>query len=123
MSIAREGSSFLAIGLLLVVIDWAVFVACTYWGVAPAPANVAGRVTGALLGFIANGVITFRQPKLNAARFIRFIVLWMILTVLSTALVTSVSRIGLSFAWLAKPMVELALAIVSFMASRHWVYR
>jgi hypothetical protein len=46
------------------------------------------------------------------------------LTALSTVLVTVVAaRLGLQMAWLAKPLVEACLAVVSFLVSRHWVYR
>ncbi|HEX7731997.1 MAG TPA: GtrA family protein [Rhodanobacter sp.] len=127
MSIARQGISFLLVGGCLVVADWAVFVALTALGTPPPVANVAGRVVGALLGFWANGRVTFGTPgdaRLGRRRFTRFIVVWAILTLLSTYLVTVVADyLGLQMAWLAKPLVEAGLAVVSFFLSRHWVYR
>jgi putative flippase GtrA len=127
MSIARQGISFLLVGGCLVVVDWASFVILTALGVAPAVANVAGRILGALLGFWANGRVTFGtmgDRRLGRHRFMRFSIVWSALTLLSTYLVTLVTDyLGLRMAWLAKPLVEACLAGVSFFLSRHWVYR
>jgi putative flippase GtrA len=127
MNLARQGVSFLLVGLGLVTADWAVFVVLTAIGTPAAMANVLGRVTGALLGFWANGRYTFGAPgaaRLGPHRFLRFLVVWLPLTLLSTVLVTVVAaRLGMQMAWLAKPLVEVGLAVVSFLVSRHWVYR
>lgn len=127
MNLARQGVSFLLVGLGLVTADWAVFVVLTALGTPAAMANVLGRVTGALLGFWANGRYTFGAPgaaRLGPHRFLRFLVVWLPLTLLSTVLVTVVvARLGMQMAWLAKPLVEAGLAVVSFLVSRHWVYR
>lgn len=127
MSLARQGVSFLLVGLGLVTADWAVFVVLTALGTPASVANILGRVTGALLGFWANGRYTFGAAgatRLGSHRFLRFMVSWLPLTVLSTVLVTAVTaKLGLQMAWLAKPMVEACLAVVGFVVSRHWVYR
>lgn len=127
MSMARQGASFLLVGGCLVVVDWAVFVMLTAMGASPPIANVLGRVAGALLGFWANGRITFSSadsPRLGRRRFLRFVLVWVVLTTLSTYSVTVVADyLGLQMAWLAKPLVEAGLAVVSFVLSRHWVYR
>lgn len=127
MSIARQGASFLIVGCCLIVLDWVVFVMLTALGVMPVQANIAGRVAGALVGFWANGRITFSvpgSPRLGRRRFMRYLVLWLTLTLLSTVLVTLLaSRLSLEVAWLAKPVVEAGLAALSFLVSRHWVYR
>ncbi len=123
MNLARQGFSFLLIGGGLVLADWAVFVMLTALGVPAPAANVAGRVVGALLGFWANGRVTFGSA-LGRHRFFRFALLWLILTMLSTYLVTVVANhLGLQMAWLAKPLVEGCLSLLSFIVSRHWVYR
>lgn len=127
MSIARQGISFVLVGGCLVVADWAVFVILTAVGTPPWAANIAGRVAGALLGFWANGRITFStfgSGRLWRYRFMRFAIAWIVLTLLSTVLVTMVANhLGLQMAWLAKPLVEAALAVVSFVVSRQWIYR
>jgi len=48
---------------------------------------------------------------------------WTVLTLLSTVLVATLAdHLSLQAAWLAKPVVEAGLAVVSFFISRHWVY-
>jgi Predicted membrane protein len=127
MSILRQGTSFLFVGGCLVLVDWGVFVLLSASGVNTPVANVAGRVVGALLGFVANGHITFGsagQGRLGMRRFVRFAMLWLVMTVMSTYLVSEVAtHLSLQTAWLGKPMVEAVLAVASFIVSRHWVYR
>lgn len=115
------------VGLLQLLLDWAVFVALSGWGLPPATANVIARVAGALLGFWLNGRITFAQDgnaRLGWHRFARFLCVWLLLTAISTAAVAWVAaHLGLQQAWLAKPVVEAVLAVVAFFLWRHLVYR
>ncbi|MFG6088109.1 MULTISPECIES: GtrA family protein [Stenotrophomonas] len=127
MTLVRQGSSYIVIGLVQLLLDWLVFVGSTALGVPVAPANVVGRLAGMLLGFWLNGRYTFAaagQQRLGWKRFARFLLLWMLLTAASTLLVTAADHaLGLQYAWLAKPLVEGGLALVSFMLLRHVVYR
>ncbi|MEI2263341.1 MAG: GtrA family protein [Stenotrophomonas indicatrix] len=127
MTLVRQGSSYIVIGLVQLLLDWLVFVGSTALGLPVAPANVVGRLAGMLLGFWLNGRYTFAaagQQRLGWKRFARFLLLWMLLTAASTLLVTAADHaLGLQYAWLAKPLVEGGLALVSFMLLRHVVYR
>ena len=127
MNIARQGVSFVIVGCCLIVVDWAVFVALSVTGMTPVWANVLGRVAGALVGFWANGRVTFGSPgapRFGYHRFAKFSASWVVVTLLSTVLITELAdHLSLQAAWLAKPMVEGALAAISFFVSRHWVYR
>jgi putative flippase GtrA len=126
MSLLRQGTHYVLIGLLQLLLDWLVFVGATALGM-PVPAgNVAGRVAGALLGFWLNGRITFARDgaRLGWHRFARFVVVWSLMTLVSTWLVATVAHgLGLQWAWLAKPLVEGGLAAISFFLWRHVVYR
>lgn len=123
----RQGGSFIVVGALQLLVDWLVFVALTALGMPAAPGNLAGRISGALLGFWLNGRVTFAQDgaaRLGWPRFGRFLLVWLPLTAISTALVSwTASALGLHLAWLAKPLVEGALAVVAFFLWRHVVYR
>ena len=127
MALIRQGLWFVVIGGLQVLADWAVFVALTGLGVQVAPSNIAARAVGALLGFWLNGKITFArdgQQRLGGRRFVRYLLAWSGFTALSTGLISAVaSQLGLSHAWLAKPVVECGLALVSFLIARYWIYR
>ncbi|HGM6067995.1 GtrA family protein [Stenotrophomonas maltophilia] len=128
MSLLRQGSAYLVIGALQLLLDWAAFVLATAAGVPVVPGNLAGRVAGMLLGFWLNGRITFAtadgQQRLGWHRFARFLPLWLLLTAASTLLVAAADHaLGLQYAWLAKPLVEGGLAAVSFLLMRYVVYR
>ena len=125
--IVRQGLTFLAVGGLLIAIDWGVFVALSALGVSSVPANICGRMVGALLGFFLNGSFTFRGDqgaRLGRHRFARFATAWVVLTTLSTVLVAGTAAwFGLHWAWAAKPVVEALMAVASFMISRQWVFQ
>lgn len=127
MSLIRQGGSYLIIGLVQLALDWAVLVGATALGMPVAPANLLGRVCGMLLGFWLNGRFTFAregQHHLGWSRFLRFALLWALLTAISTALLTlAADQLGLRYAWLAKPLVEGGLAGLSFMLMRTFVFR
>lgn len=127
MSLLQQAPRYVVAGILQLLLDWLLFVALTALGVAAAPANLAGRVSGALLGFWLNGRWTFAQegrPRLGWRRLLRFAVVWLALTLASTWLVAAVaSGLGLKQAWLAKPLVEGTLALLAFFLWRHVVYR
>ena len=126
-TLLRQGGSFVLVGLLQLLLDWLLFVALTVLGMAAAPANLAGRIGGAMLGFWLNGRVTFAQAgnaRLGWRRFGRFLLVWIPLTAISTLAITWVAgTLGLAHAWLAKPLVEGALAVVAFFLWRHVVYR
>ena len=126
MSLLRQGRYYCAICLLQYVVDWGVMVALSHLGLPVEIANVAGRVSGATLGFWLNGRFTFADDttSLGPRQLRRFVLLWLCMTAVSTWAVGTIEDVaGLQWAWLAKPLVEIALACASFLASRHWVYR
>ena len=127
MSLFRQGSQYLLIGLLQLLLDWAVFVAGTALGLAPAPANLAGRLAGATLGYWLNGRYTFADAqgsRLGWGVFVRFGLAWLLMTALSTLLLSLIaSQLGLHWAWLAKPLLEAGLATLNFFLMKHLVYR
>jgi len=127
MSLLRQGSHFVLVGGAQLALDWALFVAQTALGVPTVPANLISRIGGASLGFWLNGRITFAaegQPRLGGTRLLRFVIVWLVLTAISTVLMDLLShQLGLQTAWLAKPVVEGGLAVVSFFLARNWIYR
>jgi putative flippase GtrA len=125
--LARQLLVFGLVGAAQVLLDWTVFVGLSYAGLGVAWANLAGRVSGACLGFWLNGRYTFAiggRPRLDREHLARFIVAWLMLTALSTLLVSAVAgRFDLQAAWIAKPVVEALLAAIGFVVWRQWVYR
>lgn len=126
MSLTRQSGSYLAIGVVQWLLDWGVMVGLSHLGMAVEWANISGRVCGASLGFWANGRFTFAGANTAVGRqqLARFLVMWLGTTTASTwAMGTIDDVLGLKWAWLAKPVVELALGALGFFISRHWVYR
>ena len=127
MSLVRQGLSYGVIGLGALLVDWVSFVALSMAGVATVPANLAGRVCGALLSFWANGSLTFSDDagaRLGRHRFLRFAATWVATSLLSTGAMLAIDRgASLQWAWIAKPVVDALLAGLAFLASRYWIYR
>lgn len=126
MSLTRQGRTYLSIGVLQWLLDWAVVVALSHAGLAIEPANILGRITGAALGFWLNGRFTFaaEDTAVGGPQLARFGLMWIGTTILSTwSLALIDDAVGLQSAWLAKPAVELVLGMLGFALSRHWVYR
>ncbi|MGH8052933.1 MAG: GtrA family protein [Stenotrophomonas sp.] len=127
MTLFRQGSQYLAVGLLQLLLDWAVLVTSTAAGLPIAPGNLLGRICGASLGFWLNGRYTFAQDgeqRHGWKRLLRFVAWWLAMTLLSTWLITWIAHsVGLHYAWLAKPLVEGMLAVMSFFLLRHLVFR
>lgn len=126
MSLTRQGRHYLAIGILQWLLDWGVMVALSHGGLSVETSNLAGRVTGATLGFWLNGRITFAGDStvVGHRQLVRFGLMWIGTTIASTWMLASIDdAVGLKWAWLAKPAVELMLGLIGFALSRHWVYR
>lgn len=126
-ALSRQLLLFALIGGLQVLVDWTVFVLTTHLGLSLVTGNLAGRVSGALLGFWLNGRYTFAhdgQARLDGAHLRRFIIAWLLITTLSTLLLSAIAqRFDLQAAWLAKPAVEALMAMIGFVVWRQWVYR
>ncbi|WP_343037769.1 GtrA family protein [Pseudoxanthomonas gei] len=125
--LAHRESRFVAVGLFQLVLDWTLFVILTACGVPTIWSNTLGRTCIAVLGFALHGRYTFGeagQSRLGWQRFARFAASWLSLTACSTVAMQAIrEQWGLSAAWIAKPGVELVLAIVSYLVLRRWVYR
>lgn len=125
--LTHQGSRYIGAGIIQLVLDCTVFVAATALGIPVTPANICGRLAGMLLGFWLNGRYTFAeagQQRLGWHRFARFLMVWAVLTAASTLLLwLAHATLGLRWAWLAKPVVEGGLAVVSFLLMRRLVFR
>ncbi|MBC7990468.1 MAG: GtrA family protein [Luteimonas sp.] len=126
MSLKRQSRHYLLIGGLQWLVDWGVMVGLSHLGLPIEPANVAGRISGAMLGYWLNGKLTFAgdDTAVGRTQLLRFVMLWLCTTVVSTWAMGHIDdALGLKWAWLAKPAVELALGVFGFLVSRHWVYK
>jgi len=124
----RQLILFGVIGVTQLVADTLIFYLLLKLSITPWIANSISRFLALLLGFALNGAITFRQPDNTASTskksFVRLLILWLVLTFVSSELVTLASHYASDHRLLlAKLGVELVLAFVSFFISKTWVYR
>lgn len=121
----RQGLGFTLVGGAQLLLDWSVMVGLSALGVDLSVANIVGRAAGASLGFWGNGRLTFAGGRDTRTRQgVRFVVLWLALTLLSTVAVNAVAHYGSDAeAWLLKPLIEATLSLISFFSCRHWVFR
>jgi putative flippase GtrA len=115
------------VGRAQLVVDTALYIGLTATGLPVTPANIAGRIGGVSLGFALNARYTFAvdgQSRLGRKSFLRFLVMWLALTALSTLILAWVAgSAGLHGSWLAKPAVEALMAALGFVVQRYWVFR
>jgi len=126
MSLRRQSRHYLIIGGIQWLVDWGVMVGLSHMGMAIEPANIAGRISGALLGYWLNGKLTFSgdDTAVGRTQLQRFVMMWLCTTAISTWSMGAIDDLlGLKWAWLAKPGIELALGVIGFVLSRHWVYK
>ncbi len=125
--LSRQEVRYILVGLTQLVLDWTLFVAMTAAGVPTALANTLGRVLIAILGFHLHDRYTFANPepaRTGGMRFARFATTWVSLTAVSTLVMYALrEEWGLYAAWAFKPLVELGIAMVSYLLLKRWVYR
>ncbi|MCR6477832.1 GtrA family protein [Variovorax sp. ZS18.2.2] len=124
----RQLILFGVVGVTQLLADTLIFYLLLELSITPWIANSLSRFLALLLGFVLNGAITFRQPDNTASTskksFVRLLILWLALTLVSSELVTLASHhVSGPHLLLAKLGVELVLAFVSFFISKTWVYR
>ena len=121
--IGRQLAFYFVIGITQIVVDWLCFVLLTAWGMPVAPANVIARICAAVLGFTANGTVTFKS-RLRPTQLARFVAAWLPLTLVNTIAVWALDAVGgLHLAWLIKPLVDALTAAGGFLVARHWIFR
>ena len=128
MSLRKQTTMYLIIGTIQWLVDWAVMVLVSdpRSGISVEVANIAGRIAGAILGFFLNGAFTFKaeHTKVGRRQFLRFLVMWLMTTTISTFLIHWIDdEFGIAAAqrW-GKPLVEFGMGIIGFVTSRYWVY-
>lgn len=119
--------SFFICGVVQFGLDTALFTGLTWLGVSVALANIISRGSAACLGYYINGRFTF-QRKMNKYVFLKFVVYWAGMTVLSTALIYLfehylITASSVKLMAMTKVFVEILLFFVSFLIAKIWVYK
>src|SRR5690606_33364481 len=78
LSLGRHARHYLLIGGIQWLVDWGVMVLLSHYGMRVEPANICGRVAGALLGYWLNGKLTFAgdDTAIGRTQLARFVAMW-----------------------------------------------
>ena len=122
---------FLIVGGVQIVVDASLFAVIFIFTGEPLLGNVISRASAAIVGFVLNRRYTFDACRTGEARrqALRYILLWLVLTVLSTALVGAgnafLGGVPHGREWLIgfKILIEAVLALVSYLGMRYGVFR
>jgi putative flippase GtrA len=122
---------FLAVGGVQVVVDASLFAVIFIIAGEPLVGNVISRATAAAVGFALNRRYTFDawRPGEAGRQVLRYILLWLVLTVLSTSLVGAANAVlgevphGREWLVVVKILIEAVLALLSYLAMRYGVFR
>ena len=122
---------FLVVGGVQVAIDTLLFAMIFIFTGEPLLANVVSRATAAVVGFLLNRRYTFNawHAGQTAGQGLRYILLWIVLTALSTALIGAANAAleGVAHAreWMIglKILIEATLALLSYLGMRYGVFR
>lgn len=128
VNLPRQLLAYAGIGALQWLIDTAVMIGSSHLGLQVGLATVAGRLSGAVLGYTLNGRYTFARGagdrRLHRTSLRRFITFWLLATALSALLLAGIDHyLGLHASWLCKPLVDIGFAAGGFIAARLWIYR
>jgi putative flippase GtrA len=121
---------FLVVGGVQVVVDASLFAVIFIFTGEPLLGNVISRASAAVVGFLLNRRYTFDAWRPGEARRqgLRYILLWLVLTLLSTLLVGAgnaiLSGVPSGREWLIglKILIEAVLALFSYLGMRYGVF-
>lgn len=127
-AVLAQGGRFVLVGVLLLLMDAGIYAVAIAAGMDNAVANPLSRAVAAAMGFAAHRRFTFSADATSitdaAQSLLRYALVWVGLTVLSTSALGSISAaLSPAAAVLAKPLLEAVLALISFLLLKAWVYQ
>lgn len=125
-AVLAQGGRFVMVGVALLIIDAGIYAVAIASGIDNAVANPLSRALAAALGYAAHGRFTFAADGTapGSPSLLRYALVWIALTALSTLALGVISAaLSPAVAVLAKPLLEAALALISFLLLKAWVYQ
>ncbi len=126
----RQPLLFVLVGGLQYLLDATLFGILLSTGLDIPAANILSRGTAAATGFVTNRYLTFNKRSDTLSSFtgslLRFIMLWLAMTMASTGLLLAVSHFwgeAMQTQVAGKLAIEAVLAVISFLISKYWVFR
>jgi putative flippase GtrA len=91
-----------------------------FWRIALA--SLIARVISTIVNYVVNKKYVFKGKTNNRQTAIRFLILTVIITILSTLFVYVFSTLGIMSEKLAKPVGDLLLFLLSYNVQMKWVF-
>ena len=113
------------VGVFALGVDVGTFLGLRAVGVDLVPANVCARFSGAVAAYSGNYLWTFaKPPKLSdwLRSSWRYALLWVGATLLSTFLLSTLTRLGANET-ASKLGVEMLMPLLNFFIARRWVFK
>ncbi len=112
------------IGGVAFLLDVGLFFLLRFIGVDLITANIISRFFGAITAFVFNYYWTFALTRKNTLWIhsaLRYMALWVIATIFSTALLSWTIELGVNEKF-GKVIVEITIMVLNFLISRYWVF-
>lgn len=124
-SLIKQLFQYGVVGVFALGVDVGTFLVLRAMDVDLVPANVTARLAGAIAAYSGNHLWTFsRPPKLAdwLSSSWRYAILWIGATMLSTFLLTALTKMGANETT-SKIGVEMLMPVLNFFVARRWVFR
>lgn len=124
-SLIKQLVQYGTVGVFALGVDVGTFLVLRAMDIDLVPANVLARLAGAVAAYSGNYLWTFaRPPKLSdwLRSSWRYALLWIGATLLSTFLLTALTKMG-AHETASKLGVEMLMPVLNFFVARRWVFR
>ena len=127
LHLIRFVSSSIISSIIDVLLAWIlldvlkIWMTSDFWRIALA--SLIARVISTIVNYIVNKKYVFKGKTNNRQTAIRFLILTVIITILSTLFVYVASIFNIMSEKLAKPVGDLLLFLLSYSAQTKWVFR
>ena len=125
MPLIRQLVRYAVVGGVSLGVDVGLFLLSRSVGLDLVSCNVLARLAGAVTAYTGNFLWTFSaqsHARFLGATSVRYAVLWVVSTALSTLALGGLIHLGLPEA-VGKLCVELSMPLLNFAISRLWVFR
>ncbi len=121
----KQLAQYGTVGVVALGVDVGTFLALRSIGVDLVPGNVLARFAGATTAYCGNFLWTFSRPA-EATTWLRsgwrYTLVWVAVTLLSTFLLSSLTRLGAPEAP-SKLGIEMLMPLLNFFIARRWVFK
>ena len=126
LHLIRFVSSSIISSIIDVLLAWIlldvlkIWMTSDFWRIALA--SLIARVISTIVNYVVNKKYVFKGKTNNRQTAIRFLILTVIITILSTLFVYVFSTLGIMSEKLAKPVGDLLLFLLSYNVQMKWVF-